>query len=486
MMSISGSDRDEGQWLEGELGGSTLPDQRLARRLQQIVGRMAASPGRPLPFACQDWAATKAAYRFFDNDRVTEQGVLAGHFAATKARVSAATGPILVLQDTTEFIYKRDAPEKIGFTKAINSGRDKQGRLREHTLCGLLMHSSLAVTTAGVPLGLAAVKFWTRSKFKGTAALKRKVNPTRVPIEVKESYRWLENLRQSNVLLQEPQRCVHVGDRESDIYELYSLAQKLGASFLVRVQTDRLASSKETEHGGQAHRVFQQLETVPWAGHHVVEIKDEAGKSEKVSLSVKFSAIDTLPPIGKQKAYPGMRLVYVHATEEAEPEGRSKIDWRLVTNLPVASFEEAVEKLSWYALRWKIEVFHKVMKSGCKAEDARLRTAERLVKLLAIIAIVSWRVFWITMSSRANPESPADLAFTKLEMAILDKVVLASAKEKQRPPDLTFYANRLARLGGYLDRSSDPPPGNMVMWRGLTRPNDIALGIRIAANFVGN
>jgi hypothetical protein len=342
------------------------------------------------------------------------------------------------------------------------------------------------VTTAGVPLGLAAVKFWTRSKFKGAFALKRKVNPTRVPIEVKESYRWLENLRQSNALLQEPVRCVHIGDRESDIYELYSLAQELGASFLVRVQTDRLASPKETENGGQAHRVFQQLEAVPWSGRHVVEIKDGAGKSEKVSLSIKFLAIDTLPPIGKQKAYPAMRLVYVHATEEAEPEGRPKIDWRLVTNLPVSSFEDAVEKLSWYALRWKIEVFHKVMKSGCKAEGARLRAADRLVKLLAIIAIVSWRVFWITMSSRANPKSSADVAFTPMEMAILDHVAPGSAMKKQRPANLAFYANRLARLGGYLGRSCDPPPGNMVMWRGLTRLNDIALGIRIAGSFVGN
>lgn len=132
----------------------------------------------------------------------------------------------------------------------------------------------------------------------------------------------------------------------------------------------------------------------PFPGQAIMwlKYKDEAGKSEKVSLSVKFSAIDTLPPIGKQKAYPAMKLVYIHATEEGAPEGRSKIDWRLVTNLPVASFEEAVEKLSWYALRWKIEVFHKVMKSGCKAEDARLRTAERLVKLLAIIAIVGARL----------------------------------------------------------------------------------------------
>ena len=115
-MSISGSDRAGNQWLESELSGSTLPDQRLARRLQQIVGRMAASLGRPLSFACQDWAATEAAYRFFDNDSVAEQGVLTDHFAATKARGSATTGPILDLQDTTEFIHKRDTPEKIGFT----------------------------------------------------------------------------------------------------------------------------------------------------------------------------------------------------------------------------------------------------------------------------------------------------------------------------------------------------------------------------------
>jgi hypothetical protein len=474
-MGMAVPEGNEDGWLAGELGGSTLPDQRLARRLLHIAGQMSASPGQPLPLACQDWAATKAAYRFFDNDRVTEQGVLAGHFAATKSRVSAATGTILVLQDTTEFIYKRNAPEKIGFTKAINSGRDKHGRLREHTLCGLLMHSSLAVTTAGVPLGLAAVKFWTRSKFKGTAALKRKVNPTRVPIEVKESYRWLENLRQSNALLEAPERCVHVGDRESDIYELYCLAQELGTTFLVRVQTDRLAGGEDgPRHDGKAHRVYQKLENVPWAG-----------QPEKVSLSVKFSSIDTLPPIGKQKAYPPTRLVYIHAAEDGEPEGRPKVDWRLVTNLPVSSLADAVEKLSWYALRWKIEVFHKIMKSGCKAEDSKLRTAERLVKLLAIIAVVSWRVFWITMSSRANPDSSAEVAFTPTEIAILDVVVPAS-RGQRRPPDLAFYANRLARLGGYLDRARDPPPGNIVMWRGIKRLNDIALGMRIAANLVGN
>lgn len=304
-------------WVARELSDSDLPDARLARRLQQIVANLAAAPGQPLPAACQDWAATKAAYRFFDNDRVTEQGVLAGHFAATRERFAVTAGPVLVLQYTTEFVYKRDKPEKIGFTKAINSGRDREGRLREHTLCGVLMHSSLAVTTDGVPLGLAAVKFWTRDKFKGIAALKRKINPTRVPIETKESYRWLENLRQSTALFGDPSRCVHVGDRESDIYELFCLAHDLGTFFLVRVQTDRLAKPPEHVAEGEfGGRVYQHLAALPWAGRHTIQIGGETARPEAVSLTVKFASIDTLPPVGKQKAYQPQRLVFIHALEE--------------------------------------------------------------------------------------------------------------------------------------------------------------------------
>jgi hypothetical protein len=123
----------------------------------------------------------------FSNARVDEKDILGGHFAATRARCDAFDGPIPLLQDTTEFSFKRVNVNAVGVTKSVNSGRDKQGRVRHHTLCGMLMHSSLAVTTQGQPLGLAAVKFWTRKKFKGTKALKRKVNPTRGPIEKKES-----------------------------------------------------------------------------------------------------------------------------------------------------------------------------------------------------------------------------------------------------------------------------------------------------------
>src|SRR5690349_9752417 len=131
--------------------------------------------GQSIPLACQDWANTKAAYRFFSNDRVSEADILAGHFLSTSDRIAAHDGLVLMLHDTTEFSYQRERPEAIGITKSINSGRDKQGRVRSHTVCGIMMHSSLAITTDGLPLGLGAVRFWTRDKFKGTAALKRKI-----------------------------------------------------------------------------------------------------------------------------------------------------------------------------------------------------------------------------------------------------------------------------------------------------------------------
>ena len=143
-------------WQEAELGCSGLSDGRLRQRLRKLFDQFSSSPGQPVPAACGDWAAAKAAYRFFDNPRVTEHGVLAGHFAATAARCAATEGPILLLQDTTEFIYSRARPDRIGFTRTINGGRYKAGQPNKLTLCGVLMHASLAVTLAGTyPCGEA-------------------------------------------------------------------------------------------------------------------------------------------------------------------------------------------------------------------------------------------------------------------------------------------------------------------------------------------
>jgi hypothetical protein len=440
------------------LTGCSFPDARLDHRLRKLLEGMVGAVGESLPTACQDWANTKAAYRFLDNDRVSEEAILDGHFRATAERVAACSSPVLVLHDTTEFSYKRGDPEKIGLI----------GKVAAYRVCGLSMHSSLAVTTDGLPLGLSAIKFWTRDKFKGTAALKKKVSPTRIPIEQKESYRWLENVRQSTARLG-ADRCVHIGDRESDIFELFCTAEELGTSFLFRTCVDRLA-------GDGKHTIATEMAETPVASVHSIDVIDKDRHPAVARLELRYRTIKVLPPIGKQKRWPSLTLTVIHAREAEEPSNRDRIDWKLITNLPVSSTLDVVEKLSWYALRWKIEVFHKILKSGCRAEEARLRTAERLVKLIAVFCILSWRIFWMTMLTRASPDAPPETALTSTETDLLDRLVPDKKAVLEGDRHLAHYLIKIARLGGYLARKHDAPPGNLVMWRGLTRLADIKLG----------
>jgi hypothetical protein len=150
-------------------------------------------------------------------------------------------GPILVLQDTTTFSYERERPELVGYAGSAITSAERRGRTKPSPQCGILMHSSLAVTTEGLPLGLTAIRFWSRKEFKDTAKKHSKVNFTRIPIEKKESFRWIENLRQSTARLGDPDRCVHIGDRESDIFELFCAASELGTHFLVRTCSEQVS-----------------------------------------------------------------------------------------------------------------------------------------------------------------------------------------------------------------------------------------------------
>jgi hypothetical protein len=333
------------------------------------------------------------------------------------------------------------------------------------------MHSSLAVTTEGLPLGLVAIKFWSRSKFKGTTALKRHINPTRVPIEGKESIRWLTNMRQSSELIGYPGRCIHVGDRENDIYEFFCATQEIGTNFLVRACVDRLAGEGD-------HTITDEIDEVRVRGRHSVDIRTKTGQVETAKLEIRYKRIRVLPPIGKQKRYPALSLTVIHAEEQNHPAHRAPVIWKLITNLEVNSAKQAIEKLNWYALRWKIEVFHNILKSGCKAEDSKLRTAERLVNLIAIFCLLSWRIFWTTMMNRVDPGAPPSTAFTTDEITILDRIMEKGARPKD--PTLAYYSIKVACLGGYLARAHDPPPGNRIMWRGWSRLADIMLGAEIA------
>jgi len=460
-----------GSWVETETAGCDLGDERLNRRLGVMLSALGERPGKSLPTAFQDWANTKAAYRFFANENVSEDKILAGHFGASAQRVQATDGPILILQDTTEFSFKRAAPEKIGFTKTSTGRKLETGRYSQHTICGLLMHASLAVTPEGLPLGLTSAKFWSRKKFKGTKALKRKVNPTRVPIEQKESMRWLDSIRVSTALIGDPERCIHIGDRESDIYELFCLARDLGTNFLVRSCVDRM-----TETGGST--ITRVMAGTDSSGTHLVRFRDPVNGLQEARLSVKFATMTVCPPAGKKKNYDNQTLQIIYAEEIDPPEERAPVFWKLITNLDVTSFSDAIHKLEWYARRWSIETFFKTLKTGCRIEDIRLTTADRLANCIALACITAWRISWLTILRRAEPAGSPAAVLTRTEMAVLDGK--CPGPEPGKPRDLDFYMTALARLGGYLARRHDPPPGTTVLWRGFSRLADIVAGFELA------
>ncbi len=220
-------------------------------------------------------------------------------------------------------------------------------------------------------------------------------------------------------------------------------------------------------------------------GLHRIEVRDAKGECSEAVLEIRYRRIRILPPLGKQKRYPELTLYVIHAEERGTPKGRERVVWKLITDLPVASRKEAIEKLQWYASRWKIETFHKILKSGCKTEDSKLRTAERLLRLISVFCVLSWRIFWMTMVNRSASSAPASAVFTKVERRLLDQLVPDREQDRAKRKSLPSYITKVARLGGYLARANDPPPGNIVMWRGLSRFTDIELGFSMARD-VGN
>lgn len=218
----------------------------------------------------------------------------------------------------------------------------------------------------------------------------------------------LENLRLSTELTAAPDRCVHVGDRESDIYELYCLSEELGTRFLVRSCVDRLA-----EDGGTT--IAKVMAEVQSSGAHEVRFRDGHGKDHCAVLSVRHASMTVFPPIVKQRKYRYQDLQIIRAEELDPPEGRAPVFWKLITNLPVTTHAVAVHKLEWYALRWKIETSFRTLKIGCRIEELRLVTADRLANCIALCCVVAWRVSWLTMFSREAPKASPAAVLTDVE-----------------------------------------------------------------------
>jgi Domain of unknown function (DUF4338)/Transposase Tn5 dimerisation domain/Transposase DNA-binding len=436
-------------WAEEEFGGAALGDERLKRRLLILARDLYARPQANLPQACRTRAGTKAAYRFLDHDETQMDVLLEPHTEATCRRV-AAEPLVLAVQDTTSLNYSaHPATENLG-----PIGSKKEG------VMGLLVHSTMAFNAEGTPLGLLQVQHWVRDP----AAFGQKHRRKQRPLEEKESVKWLKSFRGvAEVQRRTPgTRLVSVGDRESDVYELFqeALADPKGPGLLIRAEQDRLLNE------GQGH-LCAHLTQQPCAGVQEIQVpRHGAQAARRGRLEVRFAQVTLRPPKGRKSLGP-LTLWAVLAQEEEAPSGIKPLRWLLLTTCVVESFEAACEKLRWYTLRWGIEVYHRTLKSGCQIEQRQLGSADRIEACLAIDLVVAWRIFHLAKLGREIPEVPCTVFFEEAEWKALVAYVTHNPTPPERPPSLREAMRMVASLGGFLGRKSDGEPGTKTLWLGL-------------------
>ncbi|MBW2259292.1 MAG: IS4 family transposase [Deltaproteobacteria bacterium] len=443
-------------WAEEEFGGADLGDRRLTNRLVSLVRDFYARPQASIPHACQSRAKTKAAYRFFEHPHISMDKVLEQHYERTLGRVSGQD-VVLAVQDTTTLNYTaHPATENLG---PIGYRLDRG--------IGLILHDTMTFDPGGTPLGLLDVQCWARD---GEDFGKKK-RRHEVPIEEKESHKWLISYRK---VAEAQKRCpqttlVSVGDREADIYELFDLALKepTAPKLLVRASQNRILAE------GQGH-LWEKVNDQEIAGIQEVHVPRRGRRPARVAcLSVRFAEV-TLNPPQKKKGIKELTLWAILAREEeGGPEDVKPIEWMLLTTCPVTNFEEATEKLSWYALRWGIEVYHRTFKSGCKIEERQLGHADRIEACLAIDMVVAWRIFHLTKLGRETPDVPCTVFFEEAEWKALNTYITQTPTPPERTPSLREATRMLAGLGGFLGRKSDGEPGTKSLWIGLQRLDDL-------------
>jgi hypothetical protein len=442
----------QAQWAREEFTQAPLPDRRLVKRLILMATDFAQHPTAPIPQACGSWGKTKAAYRFFDNDAVQPQAILEAHLQATVQRLQSHR-VVLCVQDTTTLNYSTH-PRSRGLGP-ISNNRDK-------TL-GLLLHTTLALTPTGQPLGLLAAHSWARS----TRTFGRSSNArNRTPREQKESQKWMDSLLACQSLAARcPQTTlVNLADREGDLYDLFqqALASTAGppVHLLVRAQHNRQVAHP------QKYLWDYLADQRPGARLKVQVPRKAAQPARLATLTICFGRLTLRPPCLKESQAP-LTLWAVEARERRPPPSTSPICWRLLSTLPVETVEAAVEKVRWYAQRWLIEVLHKVLKSGCQIEQRQLETAARLQRVLMLDLIVAWRVLALCRAARATPEALANEWLAEAEWRALWCYMNRRAKPPRRAPTVRLVVQWIAQLGGFLGRSRDGEPGPIVVWRGL-------------------
>ncbi len=445
-------------WIDEEFGRAELGDRRLSARLLKMAGRFYEQPQSNIPLSCATAKEAKAAYRFLDNPDVTWDAILRSHVLATLDRLREQS-TVLVATDTTSLNYSsHPAAEGMGYICDNENAR------------GVFVHDTMAFTPDGTPLGLLDVQVWARESIGVKEDRKSR------DIEDKESVKWLKAYRAVSEAQKQCRtaRLVMVADREGDIHELFCerASHPRNAEMLVRAERSR--NRKVHGEDGQFDYLWTLLgQSAVLATRDLLVPPAEDRPARKARLEVRAAPVQLQPP--KRKPHlPSVDAWAVYARETNVPQGVEPIEWMLLGTTPVADARDALERLEWYAKRWGIEVYHRILKSGCNVERRQLATVDRIFNCLAIDMVVAWRIFHLTMQGREAPQLSCAIYFAEHEWKALTTFVHKRKESPPTPPTLNEAIQLLGRLGGHLGRAGDSPPGSEVLWRGMSRLADIS------------
>lgn len=471
-------------WVTEEMTTADLKDKRLNDRLREVLSELGGHPAASIPAACGGHAEMTAAYRLFDNEKAAFASILAPHADATRPRVAQQT-VVLLVQDTTEVDVTR--PEQ-----QVKGAGPLDGGPRR----GAFLHLLHAFTPDGTPLGTLHAQAWVRDEEVVCASLSR-AQRAAIPIEEKESYRWVEALRRAG---EEALRCpsthlVCVADSEADIYELLveGTAEPRRLDWIVRACQDRAlakpARGQEGEDGPTPGKKYlrEQVLAQPVLFTQTIQVRGRKAKvacetrgrrqprvSRQTEVEVRAARVTLRPPYRADRPLPEATVNVVLVREVDPPQDDEPVEWLLLTSLPVDDVELVRKVIQYYCVRWMVEVLFRVLKSGCRVEERRFEHMDRLLSCLAVYLIVAWRTLFVCRLGRSCPDISCEAVFEPAEWKSVWKVIHRTAPPRV-PPPLGEMVRLVGQLGGYVNRTRNDPPGPQTIWLGLQRMHDFAL-----------
>jgi hypothetical protein len=463
-------------WVVGEMKTVKLGDKRLNVRLGEVLSQLAARPTASIPAACGGRAEMVGAYRFCENENTSFDSVLQPHVDATRRRM-AAQPVVLLAQDTSEIDVTRPDQQVAG-----------SGPLDGNSRRGALLHLMHAFTPDGTPLGTVSATAWVREEEPINPSLSR-AERAAIPIEEKESHRWVATLQRAR---EEAQLCsttqlICVADSEADIYEVLveGMREPRGSDWIVRACQDRALLCENGQSCGEK-LIREHVLRQPVLFHNMIQVRGRKAKvacetrgrrqprqSRDSEVVVRAARVTLRPPWRPDRKLPPVIVNVVLVSEVNPPPGDVPVEWLLLTSLPIDTVEQVRQIIQYYCVRWMIEIFFRVLKSGCRVEERLFEYMDRLLTCLAVYVIVAWRTLYVCRMGRSCPDISCEAIFEPAEWKSVWKVVHREDPPAE-PPSLGVFVCMVAQLGGYVNRKRDDPPGPQTVWIGLQRMHDFA------------